>query len=131
MASILIVDETVVVVSREVLAVALADRTRWSAWWPGLEVTVAVDRGVEGMAWAVMGELVGSADVRLLGNEGGVLIRYVLDADPARPGSRTVGRRLPDSPHGRRQRESMRRRQQLAWQNALWSLREELEGSEA
>lgn len=127
MATLLIVDETVVRAEPRAVAAAVGDRGRWVAWWPGLQATVVADRGVEGMAWSIAGELVGTTQVSLAVQEQGVLVRYVLDADPAAPGSTTVPRRLPDSPHGRRELESLRRRHLLAWQTAVWVLRRELE----
>jgi hypothetical protein len=122
-----IVDETVIVVRRETLAAVVADRTRWQAWWPGLEATVVVDRGSEGLRWAVTGGLVGSVDVSLAPMPSGVLLRYTLAADPTAPGSRTRPRRLPDSPHGRRELDDLRRRHVLAWKTTVWSLKDELE----
>jgi hypothetical protein len=126
MASVEIVDETVVVVSRDALAALVADRSRWVAWWPGLEVSVVVDRGVEGMTWAVAGALVGTSDVRLVPQETGVLVRYRLDADPTAPGSRTTARPLPASPHGRRAVEEIRVRHVMAWRRTIWALADEL-----
>lgn len=127
MATVVIVDETVVLAAPGAVAAAVGDRARWVAWWPGLEATVVADRGVEGMTWSIAGDLVGTTQVALTVQETGVLVRYVLDADPSAPGSRTVPRRLPDSPHGRRELESLRRRHLMAWQSAVWVLRRELE----
>lgn len=125
--SVEILDETVIVVRREVLAAVVADRTRWAAWWPGLEATVVVDRGVDGMGWSVTGSLVGSSEVALVEQGGGVLLRYVLRADPTEPGTRTQPRRLPDSPHGRRELDALRRRHVLGWKATVWALKDEFE----
>jgi hypothetical protein len=122
-----IVDETLIVVRRETLAAVVADRARWVAWWPGLEATVVVDRGVDGLRWTVTGGLVGSAEVVLTPVGAGVLVRYALAADPTAPGSRTRARLLPDSPHGRRELADLRRRHALAWKATVWSLKDELE----
>lgn len=122
-----IVDETVIVVRRETLAAVVADRARWGAWWPGLEATVTVDRGVDGCRWTVTGGLVGIAEIALTPVVTGVLVRYALTADPTAPGSRTRPRRLPDSPHGRRELADLRRRHALAWKATVWSLKDELE----
>ncbi len=122
-----VVDETVIVVRREALAAVVADSTRWVAWWPDLEATVVVDRGVSGLQWSVTGGLVGSADVVLTPVGSGVLMRYVLAADPTAPGSRTQARQLPDSPHGRRELAGLRRRHALAWKATVWALKDELE----
>lgn len=126
-ASVEIHDETIIVVRRDLLASVVADRTRWVAWWPGLEATVLVDRGVEGMRWSVSGALVGSSDVALVEQANGVLVRYALTAEPTEPGSRTQPRRLPDSPHGRRELAALRRRQVLAWKATVWALKDEFE----
>ncbi len=122
-----VVDETVIVVSREVIGRVVADRARWRAWWPDSQVTVLTDRGDEGMTWSLTGHLVGTTEVRLTGAGGGVVVRYSLDADPTEPGSPMTPRRLPDSPHGRRELQSLRQRQALAWKRTVWALKEELE----
>ena len=122
-----IVDETVIVVRQGTLATVVADRARWRGWWPGLEATVVVDGGLDGLQWRLDGGLVGRAEVALTPVREGVLLRYVLAADPAAPGSRTAPRRLPDSPHGRRELAALRRRHALAWKAAVWSLKDELE----
>lgn len=127
MPSVEIVDETVIVVSRGTLATVVADRARWLGWWPGLEATVVVDRGLDGLQWRLDGGLVGRAEVALMPVREGVLLRYVFAADPAAPGSRTRPRRLPDSPHGRRELAALHRRHALAWKAAVWSLKDELE----
>lgn len=127
MPSLEILDETVIVVRREVLASVVADRTRWVAWWPGLQATVVVDRGVEGMRWSVTGSLVGTSELALVEQADGVLVRYVLTAEPTAPGSRTQPRRLSDSPHGRRELDALRRRHILAWKATVWALADEFE----
>jgi hypothetical protein len=126
-ASLEILDETVIVVRREVLASVVADRARWSSWWPGLEATVLVDRGAEGMRWSVTGSLVGTTEIALVEQSDGVLVRYVLRAEPTEPGSRAQPRRLPDSPHGRRELAALHRRHVLAWKATVWALEDELE----
>lgn len=127
MASVEIRDETLILVRREAVAAIVADRTRWQAWWPGLEATVVVDRGVRGLRWNVSGGLVGTAEVDLAPQEAGVVVRYVLAADPTAPGSRTLPRRLPDSPHGRRELAALHRRHALAWKATVWGIKDELE----
>jgi hypothetical protein len=127
--SLEIIDETVIVVTRERLAAVVADRSRWSAWWPDLEVTVLADLGLEGMRWAVAGPLVGVSEVRLQQGEDGVLVRYVLEADPTEPGSQTTPRHLPASPRGRRELVAMHRRRTVAWKRTVWALKDEFEAS--
>lgn len=127
MPSVEVLDETVIVVRRETLAAVVAERSRWSAWWPGLEATVVADRGLDGLRWRVTGGLVGDVEVALAPAGTGVLVRYALAADPTAPGSRTEPRVLPDSPHGRRELAGLRRRHALAWKAVVWSLKDELE----
>ncbi len=123
----MIVEETVILVTREVLASAVSDSDRWSGWWPDLEVRVLVDRGVEGMGWSVTGTLVGTTDVRLQQRGDAVVVQYRLSADPTTPGSRTAPRQIPDSPRGRRELDSLRRRQAMAWKRTVWALKDEFE----
>lgn len=119
---------TVVVVPRETLAAMVADRTRWARWWPDAEATVVADRGLDGMAWILAGALVGTSEVRLSMHDDGVQVQYVLQVDPSVPGSRTTARRLPDSPHGRREAESIRTRHVMAWKRTVWALHDDAVG---
>jgi hypothetical protein len=128
-ASVEVSDDTVILVAREVVAAIVADRGRWVTWWPDLEVAALVDDGVDGMRWTVAGALVGVAEVRLVPQARGVSVRYALMAEPTEPGSRTTPRRLPDSPHGRRELESLRRRQALAWKAVVWRIKDEAEAT--
>ncbi len=122
-----IVDEVVVALPRELVARRVAEPRRWASWWPDLEVTVVADRGVEGMSWTLAGPLVGRSEVMLAVAAGGVRIHYELRADPATPGSSGRPRSLPPSPRGRRQLETLRRRQLIAWRRTMWALADELE----
>ena len=122
MPSLEIDDLTVVVVPRQTLAAVVADRSRWVAWWPQVDATVVVDRGLDGMTWTLAGALVGTSEVTLTAHDEGVHVRYVLRADPTDPGSRTTARRLPDSPHGRREVESLRVRHVMAWKRTVWAV---------
>ena len=77
-------------------------------------------------------EIVGVAEVVLVEmgtvrSSPAVAVRYVLDADPTVPGSRTSPRRLPDSPHGRRELDDLHRQQSMAWKRTVWALKDELE----
>ena len=124
MASVEIVDETVVVVDRGIVAAVLADRAQWRAWWPDCDVTVVIDRGIDGMRWSVRGALVGYTEVEVRAHSRGVLVRYSLGVDPTVPGSASQPRTLPDSPRGRRELDDLRRRQLLAWKRTVWTLAE-------
>ncbi len=79
------------------------------------------------MDWSVSGPLVGTTEVRLVQQEAGVLVRYRLTADPTTPGSRSVPRQIPDSPRGRRELDSLRRRHAMLWKQAVWALKDEFE----
>jgi hypothetical protein len=126
-ATVEILDETVIVVRRETLAAAVGDRARWVAWWPDLDVTMVLDRGIDGMQWSVVGALVGTCEVVLVQQGAGVLVRYALRADPSDPVSRTTGRLIPDSPRGQRELSNLRRRQAMAWKRTVWELKDEFE----
>ena len=65
MAGVNLVDETYVVVERTRIAAVVADPGRWRQWWPSLELTVFMDRGLDGVRWSITGELVGSAEIWL------------------------------------------------------------------
>ncbi len=128
MASIEIRDEVVIVVSRGTVATVIAQRSRWRTWWPRSRATVVVDHGAEGMRWALTGEMVGSTQITLVDEADGVRVRYAMSVDPTVPGSATVARALPDSPYGRRELVDLRRRQETAWKQVMWALKDELEG---
>ena len=68
MPSVEIVDETLVVVDRGTMAAVVADRRRWREWWPDLEVSVVLDRGVEGMRWSVSDQTSSNASAIAIGS---------------------------------------------------------------
>lgn len=123
-----IVDETFIVVAPARIAPVVADPARWRAWWPGLTLTVFMDRGLEGMRWSVTGALVGSSEVWLEAVGDGVVLHYFLRAEPTTPGSTTSARAIPASARGRRELDRLRRRHVIAWKQVAWSLKDELEG---
>ncbi len=127
MASVEFSDETVIAARREVIAAAVSDRSRWVAWWPELELAVVLDRGLSGIRWSVAGPLVGTSEVILVEQQDAVLVRYALTADPTEPGSRTTPRRIPDSPRGRRELDSLERRHVVTWKSVVWALKDEFE----
>lgn len=131
MARIDLVDETFVVAEPAQVAAVVADPGRWAHWWPGLDLVVFMDRGLEGMRWTVTGELVGSSEIWLEAYDDGVLLHYYLRVDPTVPGSRTTAREVPDSPRGRREVDAIRRRHAMAWKAVVWSLKDELEAGRA
>ena len=131
MAGVDLVDETFVVVDRGRLAAVVADPSRWRAWWPGLQLAVFMDRGLDGIRWSVSGDLVGSCELWLEAEGDGVLIHYYLRAEPTVPGSPTRARVLPDSSRGRREIDRLRRRHAVAWKRSVWALKDEMEGDRA
>ena len=128
MAAVDLVDETYVVVERARIAAVVADESRWRIWWPTLELTVFMDRGLDGLRWSITGELVGSAEIWLEAQPEGVLVHYYLRGEPTVPGSATQARTLPQSARGTREIDRLRRRHALAWKRSIWGLKDELEG---
>jgi len=126
-----LVDETYVVVERTQIAAVVADPVRWRAWWPGLDLAVFMDRGLDGIRWSITGDLVGSCELWLEALGDGVLVHYYLRADPTTPGSRTSARQLPESARGRREVDRLRRRHAIAWKRVIWALKDEMEGDRA
>jgi hypothetical protein len=131
MAGVDLVDETFIVVEPAVIAGIVAERTRWRQWWPDLELTVFMDRGLQGIRWSVAGPVVGSCEVWLEGHGDGVIVHYYLRVDPTLPGSRTERRSLPDSPRARRQLRALERRHAVRWKRTIWALKDELEAGRA
>lgn len=121
-------DETYVVVERARLAAVVADPARWRQWWPTLDLTVFMDRGLDGVRWSVTGELLGSAEIWLEAYGDGVIVHYYLRGEPTVPGSPTTARSLPDSARGRREMDRLRRSHAIAWKRVAWALKDEMEG---
>lgn len=121
-----LVDETFVVADRAVLAAVVADPARWRAWWPGLELTVFMDRGVDGIRWSATGEWTGSLEIWLEAVGDGVLLHHYARLDPVDPRS---GQALPppDDPAGWRRAARERDRRARAWKRVVWALKDELE----
>ncbi len=121
-----LIDETFIVASPAELSAVVHDPRRWRAWWPGLRLTVFMDRSEQGIRWSVTGDLVGSAEIWLEPFGDGVVIHHYLRADPTRPGSRTEP--LEGDPAKlRRQADRIRRRHALAWKRSVNALKDELE----
>ena len=121
-------DETYVVVERGRQDAVIGDPSRWRQWWPSLDLTVFMDRGLDGIRWSITGELIGSAEIWLEVYGDGVLVHYYLRGEPTVPGSATTARSLPDSARGRRELDRLRRHHAIAWKRVVWSLKDEMEG---
>lgn len=123
-----LVDETYILVDRARIAAAVADPGRWRSWWPTLELTVFMDRGLDGIRWSMTGELTGSAEIWLEAQGEGVLLHHYLRGVPTVPGSPTQQRPVPDSARGRREIDRLRKRHAVAWKRNVWALKDEMEG---
>ena len=82
MNSIQIADETYVAADGALVGAAIADRSKWSLWWPDLRLEVTEDRAEKGMRWAVTGAVTGTMEVWLEPSMDGVVLHYFLHAEP-------------------------------------------------
>lgn len=117
-----VTDESVVVLSPDALRRHLIERSRWIMWWPGSDAVLVRDDDAGGLEWLLSGVLVGRSRVTVVQQVTGTLVRYVLEADPVEPGSRTRPRHLPDSPHGERELRRIEQVHRMAWKRSVWSL---------
>lgn len=83
MNSIQIADETYVAAAGALVGAVIADRSKWSRWWPDLHLNVTEDRGEKGIRWAVSGPLTGTMEVWLEPSMDGVILHYFLHAEPS------------------------------------------------
>ena len=125
-----LVDETFVVADRAVLAAVVADPQRWRAWWPDLDLTVFMDRGLDGIRWTARGAWAGSLEIWLEVLGDGVLLHHYARLDPV---DGRTGEPLPppDDPVGRRRAARQRARRARAWKRDVWALKDELEAGRA
>jgi hypothetical protein len=84
-----VIDETFVVAPPPVVAAALRSPALWARLFPGLDLTVFMDRGDEGVRLTVTGALVGSNEFWVEPWGDGAIVHYYLRADPTRRGSDT------------------------------------------
>ncbi|MDQ1247193.1 MAG: hypothetical protein QG597_1563 [Actinomycetota bacterium] len=120
-------DETFIAVAPEVLAPIIADPARWPQWWPDLQLTVFMDRGIAGQRWSMVGAMVGSAEIWLEPALDGTTVHFYLRGAPTGP-DRATADDLPDTPAGWRRADAIRRRRALDWKRHVWALKDELEG---
>lgn len=92
-----IMDESFVVADVSELAARFADPALWREWWPELSLTVARDRGDQGIHWTVAGALAGSAEIWLEPWRDGVIVHWFLRADLVPPRSARRVARLRDA----------------------------------
>jgi hypothetical protein len=89
-----VIDETFVVAPPGVVAAALKNLELWRLLFPGLELTVFMDRGDEGVRCTVTGGLVGSNEFWVEPWGDGAIVHYYLRADVTRRGSDTEPRKV-------------------------------------
>jgi hypothetical protein len=125
-----LVDETFLVADRAVLAAVVADPSRWRAWWPDLELTVFMDRGLDGIRWSARGAWAGSLEIWLEALGDGVLLHHYARLDRV---DRRTGDLLapPTDPGGRRRAARDRDRRARAWKRVVWALKDEVEAGRA
>jgi hypothetical protein len=103
-------DDTYVAAPPPVLARAVSAPERWREWWPDLRLTVAQDRGAEGLRWQVTGALSGTAEVWLEPVGDGTVLHFYLRAGLS---------------------DRARRQRALAWKRSVHLLKDELERGRA
>ncbi len=129
MAGVDLVDETFIVASPEVLAGIITDSAYHRRWWPDLDLTVFMDRGLLGQRWSITGGLVGSLEIWLEPFADGCIVHHYLRAEPSNDG-RTPGP-LPDTPAGWRKAAKLRAARATAWKTSVWALKAQLEQGRA
>jgi hypothetical protein len=90
-----VIDETFVVADPGRVAERLHDPALWQRMFPGLTLTVFMDRGDQGLRFSVTGELVGSNELWVEPWGDGAIVHYYLRADLTRRGSATELRTGP------------------------------------
>ena len=129
MAGVDLVDETFIVASPEVLAGIITDSAYHRRWWPDLDLTVFMDRGLLGQRWSITGGLVGSLEIWLEPFADGCIVHHYLRAEPSNDG-RTPDP-LPDTPAGWRKAAKLRAARATAWKTSVWELKALLEQGRA
>jgi hypothetical protein len=124
-----LVDETFVVAPPEVLAGIVADPVYWRRWWPDLDLTVFMDRGLAGQRWSMTGALVGSLEIWIEPFADGCVLHHYLRGEPTKDG-RTPDP-WPDTPSGWRAAARERAKRAKAWKRSVWALKQALEGDRA
>ncbi|MGO9384028.1 MAG: polyketide cyclase / dehydrase and lipid transport [Mycobacterium sp.] len=82
MNSIQIADQTYIAAAGARVGAALADQSCWRRWWPDLRLQVVEDRAEKGIRWVVTGALTGTMEVWLEPSMDGVVLHYLLHAEP-------------------------------------------------
>lgn len=64
------------------IAAIIADRSKWSEWFPGLELQVTEDRGPLGLRWLSLGKVNGTSEIWLEEAHEGTYVHYFLHGEP-------------------------------------------------
>jgi hypothetical protein len=122
-----LVDETWIDANPARVAAAVGQPAVWALWWPGLELTLTLDRGLEGLQWSAAGRWVGSVELWLEPMQDGVLVHHYLRLRGSE--KRWLGRLSwlrPLRPSRRRDPQQVFARQ---GKRVFWQLKDELESS--
>jgi len=128
MAGIDLVDETFIAAPPVRLSMVVADPARWREWFPDVELTVFMDRGLAGIRWSVTGDFVGSMEIWVEPVGDGATLHYYLRVVPTKAGSTTEPQPIPDTMAGHRKAARIRVGRAQAWKRIVWALKDELEG---
>jgi hypothetical protein len=115
-----LVDETYVSAAVPLVAAVVHDRSRWTEWWPDLELSPFMDRGELGVRWSAVGPVwTGSVELWLEAVGDGVLVHHYQRLDPTNPRRRW------------REREVARERDRRArvWKRHVLAVKDALEGA--
>ena len=120
MAQLEVIDETWIAAPAEQVAALVADPRRCRQWWPEGELTVAEDRGREGIRWRMAPgrPLNGSVEIWVEAVRDGAVLHYFIRADRA-------GR-----PWSRRALAHLRRAHEVRAKQTFWAVKDELEARE-
>ncbi|MCW2524940.1 MAG: polyketide cyclase / dehydrase and lipid transport [Frankiales bacterium] len=121
-----LVDETWIDAAPPRVAAAVAEPAAWLSWWPGLTLTLTLDRGLQGRQWAASGPWEGSIEIWLEPMLGGVLLHHYLRLRRAES-----GRGDGDGPLRRRIGPGRHAERDFAWhaKRVFWQLKDELEAT--
>lgn len=125
-ATVDLVDEAFVVAPRELLAGIVADPQSWQRWWPDLNLSVFMDRGLAGHRWSMTGALVGSLEIWIEPFADGCILHHYLRGEPSDDGR--TPKPWPDTPSGWRAAAAERGKRATAWKASVWELKYRLEG---
>ena len=124
MALIDLADDTFIVGTQEELSAIVHTPQRWKQWWPGLDLVIFMDRGLDGMRWSAVGDPTGSVEIWLEPVKDGVVVHHYLRLDPADFAGQTTSRL-------KRRAARSRERYATSWKQSVWALKDAIEGGRA